>query len=176
VAKRAVDRMGHIAGALRGATTALSLSAAMLVSFSILPAPVFAGGNGVGNGNGNGSENGHGNAGGSGNPGNSGKGNPGGAGKSDNNGRTATDAVSKIVEPASALSLRESGTIRPLSDAFIVAKRQFGGDVIDATLEIQDATTWTYDLRLITDDGRVRALSYDAATLVLITVDGVPVE
>jgi uncharacterized membrane protein YkoI len=53
-----------------------------------------------------------------------------------------------------------------------VAERAFGGEVIDATLELNAAGGWTYDLRLVADDGRVRTLSYDATTLALIAVDG----
>ena len=172
--KPAARRVGHSAAKLHRAAGVLASVTAILVSLSILHEPVFAAGNGGANSNGNGSGNSGGNGGG--NAGNNGKGNSGGGGKGNNNSHAAANAPSEVAEPASALGLREAGLIHPLADAYAAAERQFGGEVIDATLEQQNASAWRYDLRVVTDDGRVRTLSLDAATLALITVDGEPVE
>lgn len=176
--KPAARRVGHSAARLHRATGIFASFAAILVSSSILLEPVFAAGNGPANSGANSNGNGSGNSGGNGegNAGNNGKGNPGGGGKSGNNGRAAANAPTEVAEPASALGLREAGVIHPLAEAYAAAERQFGGEVIDATLEQENASAWRYDLRVVTGDGRVRTLSLDAATLALITVDGVPVE
>jgi hypothetical protein len=139
---------------------------AMVIGLCLLLAnPVLAGGNGNANGQGNG------NAGG--NSGGNGKSNAGGNGKS-NAGANADAGTPDVPDSNTALGLRESGVIHSLTDAYAVAEGQFGGEVIDATLEPGSAGAWTYDLRLVTDDGRVRTLSYDATTLALIAVDGEP--
>jgi uncharacterized membrane protein YkoI len=136
------------------------------------------GSNGSNNAGGNGSNNagGNGNAGGNSNAGGNGKSNAGGNGKSSNADGAVNDAASEIEDPNSALGLREAGRIHSLADAYSAAERQFGGEVIGATLALRNSKTWTYDLRLVTQDGRVRTLSYDATTLALLTVDGAPAE
>ena len=170
VIKAAARGWGHNTVVRHCAAGVLALSTVLLIALSIQSDPSFAAGNGAANGNGNAGGNGGGNAGGN------GKGNPGGNGKSNNNGRAGGNTPSEIAEPASALGLREAGVIHPLADAYAAAERQFGGEVIGATLEQQSASAWNYDLRVVTADGRVRMLSYDAATLALIAVDGEPVE
>jgi hypothetical protein len=140
---------------------------AMLAVLCLTGNPVLAGGNGSSNSHG-------GNAGGNG--GDNGKGNAGGNGKGNAGGNGGADAAgSGIQDENTALGLREAGAIHPLNDAYAAAERQFGGEVIDATLERSDVGGWTYDLRLVTEDGRVRTLSYDATTLALRTIDGKPV-
>jgi len=150
---------------------ALPILLAMLLGLCLVATPVLAGGNGNGNGNGQGNG---GNAGG--NAGGNGKSNAGGNGKSNAGGNSgANDSSSSVQDENTALGLREAGAIHPLSEAYATAEREFGGEVIDATLELGGAGGWIYDLRLVTDDGRVRTLSYDATTLALLTIDGKPV-
>jgi hypothetical protein len=161
--------MSRISGAGGRSAIVFAWLVAVIVGFSLLIEPAMAGGNGAGNSHGNG--NGGSNAGGN------GKGNAGGNGKGNGNGSAGANAGSaKAEDPNAALGLRESGAIRSLEDAYTTAEHQFGGEVIDAALNLRSARMWTYDLRLVTDDGRVRTLSYDAATLALIAVDGRPAE
>ena len=82
----------------------------------------------------------------------------------------------EIEDPNSALSLRESGQIRPLGDVFKVAERQLDGEVIDAKLVGTTVQGWSYDLRVVTRDGHVRQARYDASTLALRALDGQPIE
>jgi len=139
----------------------------MLLGSLLLAQPAFAGGSGTGNT--------HGNGGGSSNAG--GKSNAGGNGKSNSHGHAGVNSeAAELRDLNSALGLREAGMIRPLTDVYTEAERRFGGEVIDALLELRDARVWTYDLRLVTDDGWVRTLSYDATTLALIAIDGKPVQ
>jgi hypothetical protein len=81
----------------------------------------------------------------------------------------------EIEDPNAALSLRESGRIRPLGDLYSVSEKQLDGEVIDAKLVGTAREGWTYDLRVVTRDGLVRQARYDAATLALRSLDGEPV-
>jgi hypothetical protein len=179
----------HVPGAPFGAAALLRVAVASLLCLVLLIQPaVAAGGSGHGSGGSNGSNNaggngsnnaggnGSNNAGGNSNAGGNGKSNAGGNGKSSNANGAVNDAASEIEDPNSALGLREAGRIHSLADAYSAAERQFGGEVIGATLALRNSKTWTYDLRLVTQDGRVRTLSYDATTLALLTVDGAPAE
>jgi uncharacterized membrane protein YkoI len=74
------------------------------------------------------------------------------------------------------MSLRETGRIRSLGDVYKVAEQQLGGEVIDAKLVGTARQGWTYDLRVVTQDGHVREARYDAATLALRSLDGRPIE
>jgi uncharacterized membrane protein YkoI len=168
----------------------VAVASLLCLALLVLQPAVAAGGSGHGSGSnngngnsgnnagGNGSNNagGNGNAGANSNAGGNGKSNAGGNGKSNNAHGAVNDAASEVEDPNSALGLREAGRIHPLADAYSAAERQFGGEVIGATLALRDSKTWTYDLRLVTQDGRVRTLSYDATTLALLTIDGAPAE
>jgi hypothetical protein len=141
-----------------------------------------AGGNGNGNAGGGNSNAGGGNsnAGGNGNPGGNGNGTPGGAGDR-SGGRPVASYASgapetEISDPNSVMGLREAGEIRPLGDVYTVAEQQLGGEVIDAKLVGTARRGWSYDLRVVTEDGRVRNARYNAATLSLQSLDGKPVE
>jgi hypothetical protein len=187
-------RIAHGTRSIRapfGAAAPARVAAASLLCLALVIGPAFAGGHGSNNGGSNngGSNNGGGNSGGSNNGGsNNGGGNNGGSnnGASNNaggNGKAkgqahaaSGDESSEAEDANAALGLREAGRIHPLADAYNAAEGQFGGKVIDATLALHGSRTWTYDLRLVTDDGRVRTLSYDATTLALLAVDGMPVE
>jgi hypothetical protein len=151
---------------MTGNPRALPLLLAMLVGLCLMASPVLAAGNGNAGGQGN-----SGNAGN--NAGGNGKSNAGGNRKSNAGGNSANSG-SGVQDSNAALGLREAGRIHSLTDAYAVAERQFGGEVIDATLADNAAGGWTYELRLVTDDGRVRTLSYDATTLALLTIDGYP--
>ncbi|HEY1385988.1 MAG TPA: hypothetical protein VGF43_20350, partial [Dongiaceae bacterium] len=82
----------------------------------------------------------------------------------------------EISDPNSALSLRETGQIRPLDEVYKKAEKQLDVHVIDAKLVESKKQGWTYDLRVVTRDGHVRVARYDAATLALRSLDGQPVE
>ena len=158
-----VTRRGH--GTTRFPRTLPWLTAMVIGLCLLLANPVLAGGNGNANGQGNAGNNAGGN----------GKSNAGGNGKG-HAGPNADAGTAGAEDSNTALGLRESGVIHSLTDAYTVAERQFGGEVIDATLEAGSGGAWTYDLRLVTDDGRVRTLSYDATTLALIAIDGKPAQ
>lgn len=192
MATRIAHGTRRVPGASFGAPALLRVAVASLLCLVLLIQPAVAaggsghgsggsnnaGGNGSNNAGGNGSNNagGNGNAGANSNAGGNGKSNAGGNGKSGNADGAVNDAASEIEDPNSALGLREAGRIHSLADAYSAAERQFGGEVIGATLALRNSKTWTYDLRLVTQDGRVRTLSYDATTLALLTVDGAPAE
>ena len=74
------------------------------------------------------------------------------------------------------LSLRETGQIRPLGDLYSEAEKQLDGEVIEAKLVGTVEGAWTYDLRVVTNDGVVHQARYDAATLALRSLDGQPVQ
>ncbi|HET6620934.1 MAG TPA: hypothetical protein VFG64_13440 [Dongiaceae bacterium] len=185
MATRIAQGTRRVPGASFGASALLRVAVASFLCLALLIQPALAaGGSGHGNGSSNGNGNsgggnnagGNGNAGGNSNAGGNGKSNAGGNGKSSNAHGAVNDAASEVEDPNSALGLREAGRIHPLADAYSAAERQFGGKVIDAVLALRDSKTWTYDLRLVTQDGRVRTLSYDATTLALLTIDGAPAE
>ena len=88
----------------------------------------------------------------------------------------AKPVETEIEDPNSALSLRETGKIRPLGDLYSVAEKELAGEVIDAKLVSTVREGWTYDLRVVTRVGLVRQARYDAATLALRSLDGQPVE
>ena len=163
-------------GAALRRTALLAIMCLACLSISLPPA-LAAGGNGKGNAGGNGNGNAGGNGGANSNAGGNGKGNAGGNGKSNAGGNNGLGAAgSEDASPTSALSLRESGAIHPLAEAYAIAERQFGGKVLDASLTAHQGSGWRYDIHLVTDDGQVRTLSYDAATLSLMSVDGEPIE
>ena len=178
MATRIAHGTRRVPGASFGAPALLRVAVASLLCLVLLIQPaVAAGGSGHGSGGSNNAGgNGSNNAGGNSNAGGNGKSNAGGNGKSSNANGAVNDAASEIEDPNAALGLREAGRIHSLADAYSAAERQFGGEVIDAALTMHDSKTWTYDLRLVTQDGRVRTLSYDATTLALLTVDGAPAE
>ncbi len=182
---------------LRYRTAALALllacgfAAAEIVTSIVTAAAAFAEGKGNGGGGGNGGGNGGGGKGGGNSGGNSGNGRgqgggPGHGGAGDtgaaSSGATSARAAAtkpvetEIEDPDSVLSLRETGQIRSLGDLYSVAEKQLDGEVIDARLVGTVTGGWTYDLRVVTDDGVVHQARYDAATLALRSLDGQPIE
>src|SRR5688572_9259879 len=163
---------------LAGALLAAALIFGMTAGEIILPQPwrstAFAQGNANGHGNagGNGDANDNGNAGGNAR----GNGNAGGHGKSQGEGSAASAAASEAAAPNSALGLLESGRIQPLAEVYRVAEQQFGGEVVDARLVADGKQGWAYDLRVVTEDGYVRNVSYNASTLTLRSMNGAPAE
>jgi hypothetical protein len=153
--------------------------------------PAFAKGNGGGNGGGN-SGNGGGSGGGGGGNAGAGNNNAGGngnsnAGAGNNNaggngkGKGASAAAGAAEDPASALpdtalELRTTGQIKPLAEVYQDAERRFGGKVVDARLVGDEASGWTYDVRVRTEDGYVRDVSYNATNLAVRSIDGQPVQ
>jgi hypothetical protein len=170
----------RFAGALLAAALIFGMTADEIILPQPWSSPAFAQGNANGNagGNGNGNDNGNtgGNGGGSGNAGgNTGaNGNAGGHGKSQGEGSAASAAASEAAAPNSALGLLESGRIQPLAEVYRVAEQQFGGEVVDAKLVADGKQGWAYDLRVVTQDGYVRNVSYNASTLTLTSMNGAP--
>lgn len=61
-----------------------------------------------------------------------------------------------------ARSAREAGRILPLADILDRAARDRPGQVVDVELEREDGVL-VYELKVLTEDGRVAKLYYDAA-------------
>lgn len=164
-----------VARAVLAGSLVLAVLAAQVLPSLLWSAPASAAGNGGGNGGGGGGNSGGGGGGnaGGGNAGGNGKSNAGGNGKGKpaDAGSTADDGIS-----SSVLGLREAGAIRPLADVYSAAEQQFGGEVIGAKLMTDGRQGWTYDVRVVTEDGYVHDVSYNATTLGLLAVDGEPVE
>ena len=176
--RRARDKT-RFAEALLVAALIVGMAAGEIIVPLLWSSPAFAGGNGNGGGNGNAGGNGNGGPGGKGNAsGNSGaKSNAGGNGKGQPKGAVSdTTAAPEIETPNDALGLLESGRIHSLADVYRVAEQQFGGEVIAASLVAQGERSWVYDLRIVTDDGYVRNVAYDATTLALISMIDNPAE
>ena len=77
-------------------------------------------------------------------------------------------------DAAPAASLDRSRLL--YADADLAAVDKPAGVPAQPTLTTDRGAGWRYDLHLVTEDGRVRTLSYDAVTLSLLSVDGEPVE
>ena len=180
--RRARDKT-RFAEALLVAALIVGMAAGEIIVPLLWSTPAFAGGNGNGGGN----AGGNGNAGGGGQGGPGGKGNAGGnSGANSNAGGNGkgqpkgavsdTTAAPEIETPNDALGLLESGRIHSLADVYRVAEQQFGGEVIAASLVAQGKQSWVYDLRIVTDDGYVRNVAYDATTLALISMIDEPAE
>jgi hypothetical protein len=169
---------------LCAAAVSLSLAAGELVLSACWSEPAFAkgggnaGGNGGGNGGGNAGGNSGGNSGGNGNSNaGSGNNNAGGNGKGKGASAVASDAEDAASAlPDTALELRINGQIKPLAEVYALAERQFDGKVVDAKLVGDEASGWTYDVRLVTEDGYLRDVSYNAANLAVLSIDGQPVQ
>lgn len=58
---------------------------------------------------------------------------------------------------------REAGEILPLTTVLTAVEREFTGKVIEVELERDDGR-WIYEVELLTEDGSVLELTYDAAT------------
>ena len=160
--RRARDKT-RFAEALLVAALIVGMAAGEIIVPLLWSSPAFAGGNGNGGGNAGGNSGAHSNAGGN------GKGQPKGA-------ASDTTAPPEIETPNDALGLLESGRIHSLADVYRVAEQQFGGEVIAASLVAQGEQSWVYDLRIVTDDGYVRNVAYDATTLALISMIDDPAE
>jgi hypothetical protein len=137
-----------------------------------------AGGNSGGNsnagGNSGGNSNAGGNSGGNSNAGGNSDGNANSGGSANTNGSSAPET--EIADPSSVLSLREAGLIQPLDAVYDAAEQQLDCKVIDARLMVDDRQRLTYDLRIRTEDGRVRKARYDAGSLALLSLDDQPFE
>jgi len=55
------------------------------------------------------------------------------------------------------------GEILPLSDILPSLKAEFGGDVLDLELEVEDGL-WVYEFEILTDDSRLIEVEVNAAT------------
>ncbi len=71
----------------------------------------------------------------------------------------------------------ETGEIVPLDDILTSALLRFPGQVLRVELEPEVSRGhkhWVYEIKLLTDDGHVLKLEYDAATNALLSVKGRP--
>lgn len=58
---------------------------------------------------------------------------------------------------------RQAGKIKPLSEVLRALQREHPGQVLEVELEHEDES-WTYEVKLLAPDGRVRKLHVNAAT------------
>lgn len=65
----------------------------------------------------------------------------------------------------------EAGQIAPLSEVLAAVERDFRGRVIEVELERDDGR-WIYEIKLLTPQGSVIKLEYDAATRTLLRAQG----
>lgn len=65
----------------------------------------------------------------------------------------------------------EAGQILPLKDILAKAERTYPGQMVEAELEPKDGTM-VYEIKLLTTDGRVMKLLYDARTGELLKAKG----
>lgn len=74
-----------------------------------------------------------------------------------------------------------SGEVRPLRDLLAVIETLYEGEIIEVELEDDEDGLWTidgqdpiflYEIKLLTPQGNVMKLEFDARTLDLLTVDG----
>ena len=68
-----------------------------------------------------------------------------------------------------ARALLRKGLILPLGRVLAVANRRVPGDVIDVELEHEDAG-WQYKVKVLTPAGKVRKLTIDARTAVVLRI------
>jgi uncharacterized membrane protein YkoI len=66
------------------------------------------------------------------------------------------------------------GDARPVDDLLQRVRANFGGSVLKIELEHEDegGAPWVYEVKLLTSEGDVLELEYDAATLELIVLQG----
>lgn len=62
---------------------------------------------------------------------------------------------------ARARAARQAGEIRPLAEVMAAVKRDMAGDVIEVELE-REHGRWIYEVKILTPDGVIRRLDYDA--------------
>lgn len=74
-----------------------------------------------------------------------------------------------------------SGDVRPLTELLVHIESMYAGDVIEVELEADDDGAWLgakgdpillYEIKLLTPQGNLVKLEFDAKTLELLTVDG----
>jgi len=116
-----------------------------------------------------------GNGGGSGNAGGNAGGNSGAHSNAGGNGAGA-QAQPAAADPDIALGLRNAGRIKPLAEVYAAAERRFGGEVIDAKLVGDEAAGWNYDVRVVTEDGHLHEVTFRAANLTVVSIDGVSID
>jgi|JRYK01.1.fsa_nt_gb uncharacterized membrane protein YkoI len=68
------------------------------------------------------------------------------------------------VSEAEARRLVERGELKPLSEILAAISAEFGGKVLEVELERDGPRTYTYEIEILTADGRVLELEYDART------------
>jgi hypothetical protein len=120
-----------------------------------------AGGNGNGGGNGGGNAGGNGNGGGNagGNSGGKGGGNAGGNAGSGNNPDTSAGGLDQDI----ARDAVRTGRARPLSEIAPQIEQQFRGELIDIRIK-ETSGRLVYECRMLSREGRIFAVSVDAAT------------
>lgn len=146
---------------LLAAVAVFGLAAAQIGVAAWWSDPAHAKGGNSGGGGGNGGGNGNG----------PGQNNAGGKGVGHGKGKPG-----QVQSPDAAMQLRDAGSIRPLSELYAAAEKQFRGKVVDAKLIGDVQTGWFYDVRVVTEDGHTHDVSYQATNLALVSIDGEPVE
>lgn len=76
---------------------------------------------------------------------------------------TATPAAAGDSDQDRARRAMEAGEIRPLRDILATAEAAYGGQFVEAELEHDDGR-WVYEIKLITADGKLARLKYDAGS------------
>jgi uncharacterized membrane protein YkoI len=64
-----------------------------------------------------------------------------------------------------------AGEIRPLAEILAAATRDFAGEVVEVELE-RERDLWVYELKLLTPQGSVLKLEYDARAATLLRARG----
>jgi hypothetical protein len=122
-------------------------------------------GNSGGNGNGNSGGNGNGNSGGNGNSnaGGNGNGNSGGNGNANSGAQSHGSSGHDTGDHDRARHAVEQGRALPLATFVAKIERQYRGHVIDAALNERRGRL-VYELKMLSDGGRVFVVDVDAAT------------
>ena len=69
----------------------------------------------------------------------------------------------------------ESGEVVPLERLLTHIRKDFGGRILEVELERENHAgdlSWVYEAKVLTPDGRVLKLEYDASTMQLLKVKG----
>lgn len=64
-----------------------------------------------------------------------------------------------------------AGEIRPLAEVLSAVKRDFAGEVVEVELE-RERGRWVYEVKLLTEQGGILKLDYDARAATLLRARG----
>lgn len=83
----------------------------------------------------------------------------------------ASPAAADDDDQANARRALAAGEILPLEKILAAVESRFPGQVVEVELEREDGR-WEYEIELLTGEGKVLELTYDAATARLLEVEG----